>query len=287
MAPLLQSAPVAEMSVMPKGDTEAPPLLRIDNIRKLYGGGTRSPELVALQDVSFEIPEGQFCVIVGPSGCGKSTLLNIIAGIDFPTSGIASLSGSPIGGPDPQRGVMFQQYHLFPWMTVRGNVEFGPRSRGLPRSQIRELCERQITRVGLSGFEERYPHELSGGMQQRCALARMLANDPVVLLMDEPLAAVDAQTRSILQEELLEIWGENRPLSERKTVLFVTHAIEEAVFLADRILVMGRRPGRIIADIPNTLGRPRRDARRTKDFVELIESIWDLLHDEAADATRQ
>ncbi|MBX3576129.1 MAG: ABC transporter ATP-binding protein [Rhizobiaceae bacterium] len=265
--------------------TEA--LLTIENIQKLYGEGGRAAELVALRDVSFTVPEGQFCAIVGPSGCGKSTLLNIIAGIDFPSSGLASLSGSRILGPDPRLGVMFQQYHLFPWMTVRGNIEFGPRSRGLPRAKVGDLSKRQIARVGLSGFEERYPHELSGGMQQRCALARMLANDPVVLLMDEPLAAVDAQTRSILQEELLEIWGESRPASERKTVLFVTHAIDEAVFLADRILVMGRRPGRIIADIPCTLKRPRREARRTRDFVELTESIWDLLHDQAADATRQ
>jgi NitT/TauT family transport system ATP-binding protein len=192
-----------------------------------------------------------------------------------------------VDGPSPQRGVMFQQYLLFPWMTVRANIEFGPRSRGEPRDRCAMVANRHIEMVGLAGFEDRYPHELSGGMQQRCALARVLANDPVVLLMDEPLAAVDAQTRSILQEELLAIWGEDREAATRKTVLFVTHAIEEAVFLADRILVMGRRPGRIIADIANTLPRPRLSARRSVRFGELVDSIWALLHDQAAEATRQ
>jgi NitT/TauT family transport system ATP-binding protein len=182
---------------------------------------------------------------------------------------------------------MFQQYLLFPWMTVRANVEFGPRSRGEARARCRTIADKYIAMVGLDGFESRYPHELSGGMQQRCALARVLANDPILLLMDEPLAAVDAQTRSILQEELLAIWGEDRPSTARKTIVFVTHAIEEAAFLADRILVMGRRPGRLIADIANDLPRPRLSARRSPRFGELVDAIWALLHDEAADATRQ
>jgi NitT/TauT family transport system ATP-binding protein len=262
-------------------------MLAVANVGKVFPPSRRSGAVVALDDVSFQVPEGQFVALVGPSGCGKSTLLNLVAGIDRPSTGRITVAGGPVDGPAPERGVMFQQYLLFPWMTVRANVEFGPRSRGLSREHVAALGAKYVAMVGLAGFENRYPHELSGGMQQRCALARVLANDPVVLLMDEPLAAVDAQTRSILQEELLAIWGEDRPQSERKTVLFVTHAIEEAAFLADRILVMGRRPGRIIADIANALPRPRLAARRSPLFGELVDSIWGLLHDEAAEATRQ
>jgi NitT/TauT family transport system ATP-binding protein len=262
-------------------------LLRVDTVQKRFPASRRAEEVLALREISFEVPTGQFIAIVGPSGCGKSTLLNMIAGIDRPSAGTIALRGEPVRGPGPERGVMFQQYHLFPWMTVRANVEFGPRSRGAPRTEVEALAGHYIAMVGLDGFEGRYPHELSGGMQQRCALARMLANDPVVLLMDEPLAAVDAQTRNILQEELLEIWGEARRPAERKTVLFVTHAIDEAVFLADRILVMGRRPGHIIADIANPVPRPRARSRRDPRFGELADSIWGLLHDQAADATRQ
>jgi NitT/TauT family transport system ATP-binding protein len=263
------------------------PLLAVAGVGKSFPAVRQAGEVMALLDVSFEVPAGQFVAIVGPSGCGKSTLLNIIAGIDRPSSGSIAVAGRAVTGPSPERGVMFQQYHLFPWMTVRGNIEFGPRSRGLPRGERAALAARYVALVGLGGFEDRYPHELSGGMQQRCALARMFANDPIMLLMDEPLAAVDAQTRSILQEELLAIWGESHDPAERKTVLFVTHAIDEAVFLADRILVMGRRPGRTIADLRNPLGRPRLGCRRDARFGELVESIWTLLHDEAADATRQ
>jgi NitT/TauT family transport system ATP-binding protein len=243
--------------------------------------------VIALDDVSFAVPEGQFVALVGPSGCGKSTLLNMVAGIDRPSAGRIQVAGRAVDGPSPERGVVFQQYLLFPWMTVEGNVAFGPTSRGQTREKAAQVAAKYIELVGLSGFENRYPHELSGGMQQRCALARALANDPVVLLMDEPLAAVDAQTRSILQEELLAIWGEERRPDQRKTVLFVTHAIDEAVFLADRILVMGRRPGRIIADLVNTLPRPRLSARRSAAFGELVDSIWGLLRDQAAEATRQ
>jgi NitT/TauT family transport system ATP-binding protein len=265
----------------------AEPLLNVVALAKCYPASRPGQELLALSHISFAVPPGQFVAIVGPSGCGKSTLLNLIAGIDRPTAGTIALRGDPVSGPSPERGVMFQQYHLFPWMTVRANVEFGPRSRGVPRRQFEATAKRYIEMVGLQGFDDRYPHELSGGMQQRCALARMLANDPIVLLMDEPLAAVDAQTRNILQEELLGIWGEARAQSERKTVLFVTHAIEEAVFLADRILVMGRRPGRMIADLVNPLPRPRTRTRRDQRFGELVDSIWALLHDQVAEAARE
>ena len=265
----------------------AEPLVEVVALAKRFAARRPGQELLALTEITFAVPPGQFVAIVGPSGCGKSTLLNLIAGIDRPTAGSVALRGAPVSGPSPERGVMFQQYHLFPWMTVRTNVEFGPRSRSLPRRQYAATAQHYIDMVGLDGFENRYPHELSGGMQQRCALARMLANDPIVLLMDEPLAAVDAQTRNLLQEELLGIWGEARAPAERKTVLFVTHAIEEAVFLADRILVMGRRPGRIIADLDNLLPRPRTRIRRDQRFGELVNSIWALLHDQAAEAARQ
>jgi NitT/TauT family transport system ATP-binding protein len=240
----------------------AEPLLTVTAVEKRYPAVRRASAVTALADISFNVPGGQFIAIVGPSGCGKSTLLNIIAGIDRPTRGSISVGGRQVTGPGPERGVMFQQYHLFPWMTVRGNIEFGPRARGQARAEVAALAARYVGMVGLAGFEDRYPHELSGGMQQRCALARMLANDPIILLLDEPLAAVDAQTRGILQEELLAIWGESREPAVRKTVLFVTHAIDEAVFLADRILVMGRRPGRTIADLVNPLPRPRLGCRR-------------------------
>lgn len=241
----------------------------------------------ALSDVNAEIPQGQFVAILGPSGCGKSTLLNLVAGIDDATSGTLTLNGNPIRKPSPERGLMFQQYVLFPWMSVRRNIEFGPRSRGLSRSERRRIANSLIDLVGLTGFERRYPHELSGGMQQRCALARVLANDPVILLMDEPLAAVDAQTRAVLQEELLRIWGENLDPSQRKTIVYVTHSIEEAVYLADRVLVMGTKPGRIIRDLPNTLPRPRTEARRDPEFGVLVDSIWSLLHGFAEQASRE
>jgi NitT/TauT family transport system ATP-binding protein len=265
----------------------ADPVLRVGGVTRLYPATWSGGEVLALAEVTFEVPAGQFVAIVGPSGCGKSTLLNLVAGIDRPSTGAVELNGRPVAGPGPERGIMFQQYVLFPWMTVRGNVEFGPRSRKEPRARCREIAARYLALVGLETVADRYPHELSGGMQQRCALARVLANDPLVLLMDEPLAAVDAQTRSLLQEELLEIWGEGRDPATRKTVLYVTHAIDEAVFLADRVLVMGRKPGRLIADLSNDLPRPRVGTRRSARFGELVESIWALLHDQAAEAARQ
>jgi NitT/TauT family transport system ATP-binding protein len=262
-------------------------MLTVERVSKVYPPTRRGGEVLAVQDVSFTVPAGQFVAIVGPSGCGKSTLLNLVAGIDTPSSGAIRLDGRAVAGPGSERGIMFQQYVLFPWMTVRKNVEFGPRSRGAPRARCAEIADRYLSMVGLDGVADRYPHELSGGMQQRCALARVLANDPVVLLMGEPLAAVDAQTRSILQEELLEIWGERKDAAARKTVIFVTHAIDEAIFLADRVLVMGRKPGRVIADIDNDLDRPRVGVRRRPRFGERVDAIWGLLHDQAAEATRQ
>jgi NitT/TauT family transport system ATP-binding protein len=262
-------------------------MLAVEHVSKVYPATRRGGDVLALRDITFEVPAGQFVAIVGPSGCGKSTLLNLVAGIDTPSAGAIRLDGRLVERPGPDRGIMFQQYVLFPWMTVRTNVEFGPRSRGEPRARCAEIADRYLALVGLDGVADRYPHELSGGMQQRCALARVLANDPVVLLMDEPLAAVDAQTRAILQEELLDIWGERKDPAARKTVLFVTHAIDEAVFLADRILVLGRKPGRLIADLEDDLDRPRLGVRRSPGFGERVDAIWGLLHDQAAEATRQ
>lgn len=262
-------------------------MLVLENVSRDYPARRGNGTVRALAEVNCEISPGQFVAIVGPSGCGKSTLLNLVAGIDQPTSGRLTLKGNPIQKPSPERGLMFQQYALFPWMSVRRNIEFGPRSRGIGRSERRRIGQTLIDLVGLSGFERRYPYELSGGMQQRCALARMLANNPILLLMDEPLAAVDAQTRAVLQEELLRIWGESGETEHRKTVLYVTHSIEEAVYLADRVLVMGTRPGRIISDLPNTLPRPRTQARRDPEFGMRVDEIWSLLHDYADQASRE
>ncbi len=208
--------------------------------------------VVALEDVSLEIERGEFVTLIGPSGCGKTTLLNILAGFERASAGQVLLEGQPIDGPGADRGVVFQEYALFPWLTLRQNVEYGPRGRGVPAAQARGIIGRTLQMVGLSGAENRYPHELSGGMRQRAALARVLVNDPKILLMDEPFAALDAQTRSILQREVARLWAETA-----KTVLFITHSVEEAVLLGDRVLAMTARPGRLKADVPVPLPRPR------------------------------
>jgi len=231
----------------------------------------------ALEEAHLEIGAGEFLTIVGPSGCGKSTLLNIVAGFEAPSAGEVLLDGARIAGPGPERGVVFQEYALFPWMTVAGNVGFGPGSRGMGARETAERVRRCLAMVKLDGFERKYPHELSGGMRQRCALARCIANDPDVMLMDEPLAALDALTRLSLQEELLRIWSETsreRP----KTVLFITHAIDEALYLSDRIVVMSDRPGRILREIRVPFARPRAPEIRTDpEFHRLSDEIWLLL----------
>jgi NitT/TauT family transport system ATP-binding protein len=230
----------------------------------------------ALADFTADIYESEFVCIVGPSGCGKSTFLRLVAGLDRLSNGSLTVDGAPIRGPSAERGMAFQAYALFPWKTLAGNVEFGPRMRHLPRKQRKQLAGRFIELVGLRGFENKYPHELSGGQQQRGSLARLFANDPDVLLMDEPLAAVDAQTREFLQEELLNLWS-----AYRKTVLFVTHSIEEAVFLSDRIVIMSRRPGRIKAIVENKLPRPRTfELRSHEDFARLEHEVGVLIREE-------
>ena len=263
------------------------PKLRLANVGKRFdaAGGT-----IAVQDFTLDVARGEFLVIVGPSGCGKTTVLNLLAGLELPTAGELSIDDRPITAPGPERGVMFQDYALFPWHTVWGNVAFGlrhgPAGAGVDNEARERRVRHYVDLVGLSGAEQKYPHQLSGGMRQRVALARLMANEPDVLLMDEPLAALDAQTRIILQEELLRIWGQDRPAAERRTVVFITHAIDEAVFLADRIAVMTSHPGRLKAVIDVPLARPRTDATRGEPQSQMLaQHIWSLIRDEAYRAT--
>jgi NitT/TauT family transport system ATP-binding protein len=263
--------------------------LRLDRVSKRFALPD-GKETVALAEFSLDVRQGEFLVIVGPSGCGKTTVLNLLAGLQLPTGGTVALDGRTIEGPGRERGVVFQDYALFPWHTVWGNVEFGlrhgPAGDGLDRAGRDKRVRQAIELVGLAGSEGKYPHQLSGGMRQRVALARVMANEPAVLLMDEPLAALDAQTRIILQDELLRIWGQDRPADARRTVVFITHAIDEAVFLADRIAVMTTHPGRLKALIDVPLPRPRGDATRAHpEFQALAQHIWGLIRDEAYRAT--
>ena len=225
-------------------------MLTVENINKKYvSHGSETPALI---DINLRIEEGEFVCLLGPSGCGKSTLLKIIAGLIPATSGRIAINGQPVSGPGPERAVVFQDYALFPWMTVRDNVEFGLEARRLPVAERREVSSRLLKVVGLSDFAERFPHQLSGGMKQRVSIARALAVDPSLLLMDEPFGALDAQTRQLLQDELLRIWRQYR-----KTVVFVTHSIEEAIYLSDRIVVMTARPGRVKQIVMVPEARPR------------------------------
>ena len=260
------------------------PQVELRNVGKVYVSARDGARVEALAGIDFSVRRGEFLTVVGPSGCGKSTLLSLIAGFNAPTTGEVLYDGKPVAGPGPERGVMFQDYALFPWRTVAGNVEFGPYARGVDAATRRERARQLIDLVGLTGFETRYPHELSGGMRQRCALARMLANEPAMWLMDEPLAAVDLQTRMILQDELLRLWDDGTGAPERPTVMFVTHGIDEAVLLADRILVLGRRPGRIKKVVTVDLPRPRALLRAAPETVRLAAEVWDLIRDEAAQA---
>jgi NitT/TauT family transport system ATP-binding protein len=236
----------------------------------------RGRRIDALRDVSFRIDKGQFISIVGASGCGKTTLLRIVDGLTRPTQGQIVIDGRPVSGPGPDRGFVFQHDALFPWRTVLDNVIFGLEVQGKSKREARERAAGLIELVGLSGFEHHFPHELSGGMRQRANLARALTIDPDVLLMDEPFASLDAQTREIMQLELLRVWRSNR-----KTVLFVTHQIDEAVYLADRVIVMTSRPGRIKAELDVDIERPRSLAvKRTPEFLRLVDEIWQMIEEE-------
>jgi NitT/TauT family transport system ATP-binding protein len=239
---------------------------------------TRRGEVItALAGVSFEVKDREFAVLVGTSGCGKSTVLRLVAGLVPPTEGRVLLDGREVSGPGADRGMVFQSYTLFPWLTVQRNVEFGPRLRGVPADERTRLARHYLGQVGLRGFEGVYPKELSGGMMQRAAIARALANDPSVLLMDEPFGALDAQTRLFMGELLLSVWER-----AEKTVLFVTHDIEEAIFLGDRVLVMTARPGRIREEIHVPLPRPRTvDMLSSETFVALKRRVMALIREEA------
>jgi NitT/TauT family transport system ATP-binding protein len=250
-------------------------MLTVENLNKKYvsHGSVTS----ALVDINLRIEEGEFVCLLGPSGCGKSTLLKIIAGLIPATSGRITINGRTVSGPGPERAVVFQDYALFPWMTVRDNVEFGLEARRLPAAERREVSSRLLKVVGLSDFAERFPHQLSGGMKQRVSIARALAVDPSLLLMDEPFGALDAQTRQLLQDELLRIWREYR-----KTVVFVTHSIEEAIYLSDRIVVMTARPGRVKQVMLVPEARPRDMA--SADMNQRQREVRAVLNEEIARA---
>ncbi|WP_338669409.1 ABC transporter ATP-binding protein [Pseudodesulfovibrio methanolicus] len=251
-------------------------MLSIDNLGKVFD--SNKGEVTALEDINLTVDRGELAVIVGPSGCGKSTLLNIVAGLERATSGAAVLEGEPITGPGADRGMVFQSYTLFPWLTVRKNVEFGLRLKGVPAAERAETARKYIDLVGLAEFENALPKELSGGMKQRVAIARVLANKPVMLLMDEPFGALDAQTRLLLQELLLDVWRQ-----ESSTILFITHDIDEAILLADNVYIMSRRPGRIKAKVPVDIARPRdHKASLTPEFSRVKSRIMDLLWEEIA-----
>jgi NitT/TauT family transport system ATP-binding protein len=258
------------------------PIVQLRAVSKSFQAPRGGRTVEALREVSLDVKPGEFLSIIGPSGCGKSTLLSLVAGFLTPTSGEILFDGHRITGPAPERGVMFQDYALFPWRTVIGNIEFGPFARGIGKRARRKKAGELAALVGLTGFEDRYPHELSGGMRQRCALARLLANEPKVWLMDEPLAAVDLQTRIILQDELLRLWGDGVENANRPTVIFVTHGIDEAVLLADRVVVLARRPGRIKAIIDIDLPRPRAPLRSAPEVARIVDQLWNVIRDEAA-----
>jgi NitT/TauT family transport system ATP-binding protein len=240
-------------------------------VSKVFGTGDKSMQ--ALQDISCSIPAGQFVCLLGPSGCGKSTLLNAVAGFALPSSGEVIAGGQKVVAPGPERGMVFQEYALLPWMTVAQNVAFGLQVKGVDKAQVEQTVETLLAKLGLSDFRHRFPKDLSGGMRQRVAIARVLAIDSPILLMDEPFAALDALTRLNLQDELLRIWAETG-----KTILFVTHSIEESIYLADRILVMTYRPGTIKRDMAITLDRPRDPA--SQEFNALKRELSALVMQE-------
>ena len=251
--------------------------LLVEGLSRVFPGVRGGAPTRALEPTDLAVAENDFITILGPSGCGKSTLLRIVAGLDRPTTGRVLLDGRQVTGPGADRGMVFQSYTLFPWLTVAENIAFGLTERGVPAAERRDVVAAYIDKVGLKGFERHYPKQLSGGMQQRTAIARALANDPEILLLDEPFGALDNQTRSLMQELLLGIWER-----ERKTVLFVTHDIEEAIFLASRTIVMTARPGRIKAEVPVDLPHPRHYRMKTSpEFSGLKARLTEEIRVEA------
>ncbi len=254
-------------------------ILTVSNLSKTFTTGKL--QTLALQATDLTVAENDFITILGPSGCGKSTLLRMVAGLDTPSSGSILLDGKPVAGPGADRGMVFQSYTLFPWLTVLDNVCFGLREKGMALAQQHEIAHAYLAKVGLKDFANHYPKQLSGGMQQRTALARALANDPRILLMDEPFGALDHQTRELMQELLQGIWE-----SERKTVLFVTHDIDEAIFMGTRVMVMSARPGRIKCDLPVPIAHPRHYSMKTTPvFSELKAQLTEEIRVEVQKAS--
>ena len=251
--------------------------LLIDGVERVFSGSGGRGSVRALEPTTLEVEANGFVTILGPSGCGKSTLLRIVAGLDRPTAGEVRLDGRRVAGPGADRGMVFQSYTLFPWLTVAENVAFGLRERGIGKAERRDAVAGYLEQVGLKGFADHWPKQLSGGMQQRTAIARALANEPEILLLDEPFGALDNQTRSLMQELLLGIWER-----ERKTVLFVTHDIEEAIFLASKVVVMSARPGRIKAEVAVDLPHPRHyTMKTTQAFTDLKAALTEEIRVEA------
>jgi len=259
--------------------TETAPKVVAEGVRKTFTTRRRG-EVVAIESIDLAVQPGEFVSIVGPSGCGKSTFLYIVGGFEKASGGVVTCDGDPITGPGANRGIVFQEFALFPWKNVLSNVTYGLARQGVPRAERLERARELLQTVNLGGIEKLYPKELSGGMKQRVAIARTLAMDPDVLLMDEPFGALDAQTRAVLQIELMEIWQRNR-----KTVLFVTHSVEEALYLSDRVIVLSDRPSRVKAVIDVPIPRPRDRERLLAHplYPELHAKIWHLLQNEDVD----
>ena len=249
--------------------------LEVEGLKKSYTKDARALEILDI--ARFAAREGEFITVIGPSGCGKSTFLHIMGGFIAPDAGAIRIYGQDVRGPGPDRGMMFQEFALFPWKTVAGNVAWGLETQGVPRAEIEAVVPRQLEMTGLADFRNHYPAELSGGMKQRVALARVLAFDPKVLLMDEPFGALDAQTREAMQEEVMRLWARTR-----KTIVFVTHDIEEAVYLGDRVVVLTARPGRIREEVAIDLPRPRElEIKKSARVHEYRNHVWDLIRSES------
>ena len=274
MAALDRSRPLGRVHAI----MAASPQIVIDQVSHLYRP-PRGREVLALDEVSLQVANREFVALLGPSGCGKSTLLYLIGGFLPVETGAILIDGSKVAGPGPDRGIVFQHFALFPWKTVRGNILYGLERQGMPKEEREKRAMDFIELVGLHGFEDSYPSQLSGGMKQRTAIARTLAFDPKILLMDEPFGALDAQTRGLMQAELLRIW-QRTP----KTVIFVTHDVQEAVYLADRVAVMSARPGRIKTVVDTKFDKNDPNIFKVKAFVEKVDEIWNLVKDEAIKA---
>jgi NitT/TauT family transport system ATP-binding protein len=254
---------------------DGPTLIRIEKLTKTFDSNGKS--VSAIKELNLMIEEGEFVSLLGPSGCGKTTILRLIAGLETPTEGVIYERGRKVEGPGPDRGMVFQEFALFPWRTVVKNIEFGLEIKGMPKEERRKIAEKYIDLVNLEGFEDTHPNELSGGMKQRVGIARALANEPDVLLMDEPFGSLDAQTRNIMQRELLRIWEKTG-----KTVIFVTHSVDEALFLSDRVIVLTTRPASVKKEFNIDLPRPR--DRAGKDFAKIRHEILTEVEEEVTKA---